>query len=173
MPRELTSGQSANVLGTATKPVYLVDWEHSGVQELIACTAGDVVYNGMTYNAGDVSVLSIQNGRSARLSVPASAARVTQTQNGSWRGGRCKIYMIPALPSDELTFLEAEAFLVLDGEIRTSGFSGGRVNIMCENVRAGSRMAPIHTFNAICNHLPAAGTVITWEGDTIVLESPR
>lgn len=173
MPRASTPQQLAAANAAATKPVYLLAWEHSGIEELIACTVGDVVYNGQTYAAGDVRISRIDDGRSARLSMPASAARVTESLNGTWRSGRCRIYNIPATPTDDLTFLEAEAILVLDGQIRTSGMSGDTVNVYCEHIDAGTRISPRHTFDAICNHLPPAGSVITWEGDTIVLEAPR
>ena len=173
MPRVLSDAQLANVQGPSTRPVYLVDWEHSGVQELIACTSGDVIYDSMTFVAGDLRLNGIPNGRSARLSMPASAARAAETISGSWRQGLCKIYLIPALPDDEMNFAAADGILVLDGQIRTSSIETDNISVTVEHIAAGSRLSPRHTFDAVCNHLPAAGTVISWEGDTVVLEPPR
>lgn len=173
MPRTVSQQQLANVDATRTKPVFLVAWEHSGVEELIACTVGEVVFDSRTYTPQDVTVSSIQNGRSASLVMPASPTRVAQSQNGTWRNGFCKIYAIPAAPTDALTFLEADAILVLQGEIRSSALSGNQITVVCEHVGAGFRLSPRYTFDAVCNHLPPAGTVISWEGDTIVLGAPR
>ena len=98
MPRTLSSDQLSNVQQAVTRPVYLVDWEHAGTQELIACTSGDVVYDGMTFSAADLRVVSIDGGRTATLSMPASATRNTEVQNGTWRMGACTIYLVPAPP---------------------------------------------------------------------------
>jgi hypothetical protein len=169
MPRTLTSDQLSNVQQEATRPVYLVDWEHSGTQELIACTSGAVVYDGMTFNAGDLKVVSIDGGKSAQLSMPASPTRGMEVQNGTWRMGYCKIYLVPALPGDTLTFVEADGLLVLDGEIRSSALSGNSIGVSVQSTSDGVILSPRHTFDAVSNHLPAAGTIISWEGDQLVL----
>lgn len=173
MPRTLTTTQQANTTADKVKPVYLVDWAHSGMQELIALTQGEVVYDGMTFSPGDVRLTQIDNGRTATLSMPASAARISQVQDGTWRGSNCKIYYVPAVPGDALSFVEADAIIVMDGEIRTSQKSGGDIVVNVQHINLGVKLAPRHTFDAIGNHIPAPGTVITWEGDQVVLEQVR
>lgn len=172
MPRSVTAAQQANLEADATRPVYLVSWEHSGSEELLSC-AGEVIFDGQTFTAGGLRVTQISDSRSATISLPATATRVGETQHGTWRQGACKIWQIPAAPSDGDTFDAADGILLIDGEIRSSAFSGEGISVAVSHRTLSQQLTPRHTYDAVTVFSPAAGTVLTWEGDKLILESPR
>jgi hypothetical protein len=172
MPRSVTPGLQTNLSAEATRPIYLVAWEHSGSEELLSC-AGEVIFDSQTFTAGGLRVTQISDSRSATLSLPATSTRVTETQNGTWRGGACKIWQIPASPSDGDTFDAEDGILLIDGEIRSSAFAGEDISVSVSHRTLSQKLTPRHTVDAVTAFCPAPGTIISWEGEKLILESPR
>lgn len=171
--RTLTDSQRAAVDPGATKPLFVCEIAHSGTPELLSAS-GEVVYDGRIFAAGGCRVTAISDASSATIELPWSPARVNEVETGAWRNGICKIWAIPALPDDvEQVYGAADGILMLDGQIKSSGFSGDRISVNATHVSALARLSPRHTFEAVCNHIPAAGSTITWEGDVLTLESRR
>lgn len=169
MPRELTSTQLTNVNATATRPIYLVEWAHSGSTERLS-SSGSITYDGNAYTAGGVLVRSISNGRSATITVPATAARAGQVADNDWRNGTCKVYCIPGAPGDSGTYAAAAGILLIDGVIDSSRLGRNTVNVQITSKYLVGVTTPVLTFDRICNHLPAPGSTIEWEGDSLALE---
>lgn len=168
---DLTPTQIQNASQSATRPIYIVALEHAGVEELLS-SSGDVVYDGQNFLAGGVTVSGISNTRAASLTLPWSATRITEIQNGSYRGGSCKIWYIPGVPSDmDLIFDAEDGILVMDGEIRTSRFSGDSINLAVTHRNSGNIFTPRNTLKQVTNFSLPPGTLITWEGETRQLES--
>jgi hypothetical protein len=172
MPRSVTAAQRANLELAATRPLYLVSWEHSGSEELLSC-GPEIVFDGQTFTAGGLRVDQISDSRSATISLPATSTRVTETQNGTWRQGSCKIWQIPSAPSDGDTFDAADGILLIDGEIRASEFSGEEIVASITHKTLSRKLTPRHTVDAVTAFSPAPGTIISWEGEKLILESPR
>lgn len=149
----LTSQHVVNISQQATRPVYLVRLAHSGTEELLSAS-GRVEYDGEIYLPG-ITVAGIEDGESATLTLPATATRVTETQNGTWRHGVCDIYAIPASPSDEASY--TDAVLMLDGVIAASSFSGDRVTIRAVQRTRDSSYTPRNLISEFCSNLPAPG----------------
>ena len=168
----LTAGQLSNLAETATRPINIMSIEHSGSAELLSCS-GDVIYDGESYAGGGVEIRRINNTISASLTMPATATRITESQNGTWRGGACKIYAIPALPSDGNSFTAAEGVLILDGVILTSSFSSDRITLSIVHVNLDGNYTPRNTIDEACYHVPSPGTILSWEGENLVLVSRR
>lgn len=159
-----------NILPSSTRPIYLVEINFSGTAEYLSCS-GAVTYDGQAYAAGGCSVESMKNQETARLSFPATAERNAQLLNSSWRRGVCNIYFIPGAPGDTLTYAAADGVLLLPGLIDAAELSRDSIRLDVVNKYLTGVMCPGLIFNQFCNHIPAAGTSITWEGETDVLES--
>lgn len=170
--RELTVDQQALVDSNATRPIVIAEVAHSGASEYLSAT-GRVVYNGQVYKAGGFNLGGIRNSESASLSLPFTPARVQEVGAGVWRGGVCKIWAILADPTVEAEYDETDSFLLLAGEISSSKYVSGRIQVQAKHVFAGTKVSPKHTYNRVVANPPAAGTSITWEGETIVLSSRR
>jgi len=172
VPRVLTSTQQTNVDAAATRPVYVVAWEHSGVEELLSC-AGDIILDSKVYTAGGLNVGGIQDGRSATITLPATSTRIAEIQNNAWRGGTCKIYAVPASPSDSGIYIAAESILMMNGVITASRFRGETISVNIIHVNLDGDYSPRDLLDDVCNHIPAPGTQILWEGDRMTLETRR
>jgi hypothetical protein len=168
----LTAGQLSNVGEVATRPINIMSIEHSGSEELLSCS-GDLSYDGDTYTGGGVNIQRIENTRSATLTMPATATRITESQNGTWRGGTCKIYSIPALPTDSNIFAAADGVMVLDGVILTSSFVQDKIKLTIVHINLDGNYTPRNLIDEACNHVPSPGTILSWEGENIVLVSRR
>jgi len=173
MPIKLTPAKFSNAAAPSTRPVRLVRWEHSGALELLSCS-GDITYNGEIFTAGGVNVLSVEDGRRATLSLPATPERVQEVINGNWRNGKiCQIYAVPGLPADDGVYELEEGLLELDGIIDSSQYSGGTITINAVHKYLKGNLTPRTTFNAFSVHILPAGTVIEWEGQSYTLVSRR
>lgn len=171
MPADLTPEQLSASSAEITRPIYIVALEHAGVEELLS-SSGDVVYDGQNYLAGGVTVSGISNTRAATLTLPWSTTRMTEIQNGSYRGGSCKIWYIPGVPSDaDLIFDAEDGILIMDGEIRSSRFSGDTVTLSVTHINNGNVFTPRNTLKQVTSFSLPPGTLITWEGETRQLES--
>lgn len=158
---QFTADQVKNTLLTVTKPVYLVQLNHSGTVEYLSCS-GSVTFDSQDYDAGGCNIRRLRLYESASIELSASATRIAEVQNYDWRGGICKVYYIPAASGDSLSFNAADAALLLDGVIDTSSFSGEKIKIEAVHKYTVGNMAPGLLFNHFCNHLPAIGESLDW-----------
>ena len=170
MPGELTPAQEANVAADVTRAVVFMVLNHSGVEELLSAT-GDLVYDGQPYEGGGVQIVSISDSQSATFTLPATPERVSQVEKGDWRHGSCRIYTIPAMPGDDAIYEADEAFLLIDGEIQLSAFRGGKVTVNVTHHNNANRISPSHTWDEVCHHIPAAGSILSWEGKELILSA--
>jgi len=172
VPRDLTATQLANVNATVTKPIYLIEWEHSGSTERLSCS-GDITYNGNAYSSGAVRLTSLTNDRGATIVVPATTTRVDQICGNDWRDGICKIYYIPGIPanSPEDTYAAADGFLVLDGLINASRLSDKYVTVSAVSKYLQGEISPTLTYEMVANYMPAPGFRIEWEGEVATVDS--
>jgi hypothetical protein len=170
MPLDLTPTQEANVSGTATRPIYLVELWHGGAQELFS-TGGEVVYGGQTYQAGGASVASIEDSNSASVILPWSPKRLQEIQSGAFRRQPCIITYIPAAPDAEGIFTVADGILLIDGEIRSSRFAGDQVTVSVEHISNTTKFSPRHTIDQVTAFVIPPGTQITWQGEIYTLEA--
>lgn len=170
MPRNLTSTQQTNVNATATRPIYIVEWEHSGSTERLS-SSGEITYDGNAFTPGGVVVRAVSNGRSATVTVPATATRAGQVADNDWRNGICKVWCIPGAPSDGGTYAAAAGILLIDGIINTSALRRNVVTVQATSKYLVGITTPVLTFDRVCSYLPAPGSTIQWEGDSLALES--
>jgi len=173
MARELTSTQHTNVAAGATRPIYLVEWNHSGTVEYLSCS-GTVQYGSgspvQTYTAGGLTVTGIEDSKTATIVLPATAARITEILGNTWRGGICKITAILAAPGDTPLYAAADGLLMLDGLIETSTFSGETITVVAKCKYYTGALVPRFTFNDVTGIIPAVGSVSTWEGENYSYE---
>jgi len=85
MAKTLTLAQFTNSSAESTRPVYLVQLLHSYAVEYLS-SSGDVTLDGITYSAGGVTVKSIEDNRSATITLQATVPRINECVAGSWRG---------------------------------------------------------------------------------------
>lgn len=173
MARELTSTQHTNVEAGATRPIYLVEWQHSGTTEYLSCS-GTVQYGSgspvQTYTAGGLTVTGIEDSKTATIVLPATADRITEILGNTWRGGVCKITAILAAPGDTPLYSAAQGLLMLDGVIETSTFSGETITVVAKCKYYTGALVPRFTFNDVTGIIPAVGSVSTWEGENYSYE---
>lgn len=168
--QDVTVDQLDRMEQVVTRPIYLVQLNHSGTVEYLSCS-GDITFDSQVYVAGGAAIATINNSESATIVVPNSVARLDQIQNNDWLDGICVIYYIPALPSDGDSFALGDALLMLDGIIDSSGLRGESVNIAVRHKWLTGNMSPIYTFDQFCNHIPPAGSTLEWDNETVVLDS--
>lgn len=164
----ISQQQEERLLQKATKPIFIVQHQHSGITEYVSCS-GDVVYDGQLYQSGGVNMSSVQDSRTATFTLPATPERINQVQHGTWRDGDCVIYHIPGLPEDDSAYLADEAILVIDGKIRSSAYSGNKITVTVAHNNNLNKLSPRYTWDELSVHVPAPGIEINWEGDRVVL----
>ncbi len=173
MSRRLSTAQFNNANAGATRPVNLVRWEHSGALELIS-GSGDITFDGELYTAGGLFSVTIDDGRSAVLTLPSTNARVAEVISGNWRNGKtCQIYSVPGLPDDNGVYALEEGLLVLDGVIDASSYANGTITVNAIHRYLRGNVTPRTTFNEFSIHIPPSGTIIEHEGDSYTLVSRR
>lgn len=166
--RTHTQEQENRLLAKETKPIRLVVWEHSGIEELISCS-GDVEYDSQNYTSASVDITRLSDGRTATLTMPATSTRITETRTKAWRRGVCKIYAIIAEPNDSNIYTTSDAILELDGYIRQSRYAGGKITVSASQISLDGNFTPRNRAEEFANHIPAPNTLLEWEGDKIVL----
>lgn len=170
MPRALTAWQLDNCDSATAKPICLMQLNHSGTVEYLSAT-GAVTYDGQLYTAGGFNINSIVDSRSATFTLAATPARMAEVTRSTYRRGICIIYYIPGVDGDTPTYTADKGVLMLDGRIDTSGVSDGLVTVVAMNKYLTGRLGPGYTFNQFCSHMPAPGSSIVWEGETVPFES--
>lgn len=168
--QQVTDAHLANMMEVVTRPIYLLQLNHSGTVEYLSCS-GECTFDSQVYTPGGASIGNVVNAKEATVVVPNSPARVDELQTNAWRDGICKLYYIPALPADGNAFVVADAILMLDGIIDSSGLRGETLNIVAKNKWLTGNMSPVYTFDQVCNHIPPAGSTLEWDNTTVVLDS--
>jgi len=173
MSIELTAEQWTNTREVSTRPIRLIEWQHAGYTETLS-ESGNVEYDGALYTAGGIFSVTVDDGRSAVITLPATNERIAETIGGRWRGGKiCKIIAIPGMPDDELIYTAEQGIVVLDGIIDGSEYSGGLLSVRVIHKYVSGKQTPRQTFNAFSAILPPAGSLVIWEGETFMLGSRR
>lgn len=161
MARILTPTQLDNVNATATRPVRLVRWEHSGELELLS-GSGEITFDGEVYTPGGFTTVTVEDGRSAIITLPATQDRVQEMIAGNWRNGKiCQVYCVPGLPDDDRAYTAAEGLLELDGVIDASQYSNGVLTVSAVHRYQRGNITPRTTFNDFSTRIPAPGTLVT------------
>ncbi len=169
----LTTTQFNNARAVSTRPVKLIRWEHSGALELLS-GSGDISLDGELYEPGGFFTVSTEDGRTGSLTMPATPARVAECYSGNWRNGKiCQIYSVPGLPSDDGLYTLAEAILELDGIIDSSSASGGILTVSAVHWSLRGNITPRTSCNEFSQLIPAANTLVEWEGQSYVLVARR
>ncbi len=173
--RALSETQASNSKAVQTKPIVLVRHEHSGIEELAGASGGSVVFNGETYATGPsgVKVLSIVDSRLATLWLSPTNARLSEVVNGTWRNGSCTIYLIPALPGELGPFVLGDQIQPIEGKIISSKYSSSGVVFQVQHSTLTSVYTPPNKCDEVANHIPAPGTVLTWDGEKTKLERKK
>jgi len=172
--RSLTSTQLSNLAAEQTRPIFLVEWAHSGTTEYLSCS-GTVTYGGQTYyGAGGaspdiygVNITRLEGSKAAQLQMPATSTRITQVQNGSWRAQSCIIRAIPGLPGDSGTYSASpdEGILILDGIIETSALNGEVVTVTAKSKYYQGEIFPSFQLSDVASHIPAVGNAFEYNGN--------
>jgi len=172
MPIKVPSGVYDNLTLLSSRPIFLAKIKHGASIEYLS-TGGDCTYDGQAYTGGTMELTSFIDAERAAIVLPALVARIGESVGNTWRGGACTLYAIPAVPSDSTpTFAAAEGLLILDGFIDASKYAGTQITVsIVNNILAGAR-APDLYYDQICNHLPAAGESLEWEGEVLIIQSP-
>ena len=170
MPRQLSTAIEASLVATATRPAFFMAINHGGSEELISCT-DDLVYAGDLYVAGGAKIVSITDSKSATFTLPITPERIAEVSAGDWRGGACRIYTAPSLPGDDLSYTADDVIEVLNGEIQLSSFSGNQITVTATHYNNANKLTPRYTWDELCDHIPAPGTILSWEGDDLVLSA--
>lgn len=170
MPRsDLDSTVFAYLDGTATNPAYFVKWKHNGstVEYLGTGSAMSVIDLSATVEAEAVDVVGFSgDGSAVSLRVPATPARVGQVQDGTWRGQICEVW----LNTDSISDASYDAIRIFYGVIDASSYDGGFVNVTARQNTTIGRSTPVSAYADCCNHLPVPGEVVSFSGNTVIIE---
>lgn len=165
MARTLTATQQTNVEADATRPIYLVEWLHSGTIEYLSVN-GEVTYGGQAYTPGELRINQIIDSDVATISMPATATRVAEVTSQVWRDRSCVIRLIPGAPGDSGTYTASPdaALVVMDGIIQTSVFAGNRITVTVKNKYFTGALCPRLRLDQVAHHIPPVGTVQELDG---------
>lgn len=173
MPRTLSPTQFANARATSTRPVRLIRWEHSGALELLS-GSGDIIFDGELFTAGGFSTVTVEDGRSATITLPATQARVQEMLSGNWRNGKlCQVYCVPGVPTDAGEYTLEEGLLELDGVIDASQYANGVLTVSAIHRYRRGNLTPRVTFNDFSTRIPPPGTAFIWQSESYILKSRR
>lgn len=176
--RSLSSGQLTNLAASQTRPIFIVEWQHSGSTEYISCS-GDITYGGQVYvsansspNYGGVNISRIEGSKTATLTLPATSTRITEVQNGTWRQGTCIIRAIPGLPGDSGTYTSSpeQGILILDGIIESSSFSGEIITVQAKCKYYSGDIFPFLQLSEVANWIPAVGDAFEYNNQVYTHE---
>ena len=171
MARTLTDAHFNNTSAVVTRPIFVVQLQHSGAVEYLS-SSGDITFDNVSYAAGGVEVDSISDNYSATLTLHATNARIQECVNGSWRGNKlCRLYGIPASPADDNYFNLDDGLLLLDGIINDSRVSGRSIKIQGIHKYSSASYTPRLNCSETSNLIPAAGSVFSWQNGSYVLVS--
>lgn len=169
MPRTVTAWIYERLFNPATRPIYIAKVNHSGTVEYLSAN-GTLEYDGQTYTGGDMNVRSIKNSEAFRFMLTATPTRISETQRSTYRRGLAQLFFIPGLPDDSPSYTAAQGIMLVDGRIDTSAFSGEAVNVVAINKYLTGRMGPGYICNEVSSYIPAPGSSITVNGETVSYE---
>lgn len=181
--REVDSLQAAVLTEDVTRPIYLIE-THFGDEPEYLSTNGDQVIDLITYHGSDAGVTGIGEWSQARIRLTPNPSRVASLISPDWRGRMCRIYLLPCSEYPEFIepgyvepeyalqgVVKADPLLLLDG-VLTGGSLAQYVELEVSHRALLRRWTPrLRIAPPTCNHLPPAGTRLTWEGVTYLLEA--
>ena len=170
MARTLPSNTDTATQAAITTPIYLVRLNlQSG--DVRYSTRGDISYNGYTWLGNGVRIENLSptksGGVSGSISIPNTDLAWSAIVLGNdIRGRDVDIRMVYSdTPSNN------DAVMVFSGVMDAVPVIDTRVviNVISEGI--GTAFSPrLFCAPPLCNHMPAAGTVIEWSGERYVLE---
>jgi hypothetical protein len=171
MARTLTATQQTNVDAAATRPIYIIEWTHSGSTEYLSVT-GDITYGGQAYTQGGVNISQIIDSDVATLTMPATSTRITEVQDATWRQGTCVIRTILGAPGDSGTYTASpdQALVIMDGNIQSSRLNGEVITVTVKNKYFAGALCPRLRLDQVANHIPPVGTTFDWGSSQVSYE---
>jgi len=170
MARTLPANTDTATQAAITTPIYLVRINLS-TGDVRHSSRGDVTYNGYSWSGTGIRVENLTptkgGGMSGAISIPnTDLAWSAIVLNNDIRGRDIDISMVYSeTPS------VGDAVMVFSGVMDSVPVIDTRVviNIVSEGI--GTAFSPrLFCAPPLCNHMPAAGTIIEWSGERYVLE---
>ena len=169
MSRTLTSEVSTAVGQTVTRPRFLIwlGWS-SNVR---VCTAESVVWDGYTWAAAGARINQIGGANvNTQVSIDLpnhSGGYGAIALSEGLQDIPVKVWMLYGTSP----FVTADAVLLFDGQMNGGRITLDKVTVDCIAMRAAFMYAPRLSLQPpLCNHLLPTGSVLTWNGDTFILE---
>lgn len=164
--RDLDAGQQAALALDATRPVYLIECNAFGID--LASSNGQWEYDAYLYRGADVAVTGMADWTKARIRLTATAERIERMTLPDWRSDACKIWLLPIAADGS----QEARILLLDGVLTAAAIVGAALEIEVSHRALLRRWSPrVRIAPPICNHLPAPGTQLRWQGDNYTLEA--
>lgn len=168
----------------STSPTYLI-YSMFG-DEKYRSTNGDITIDGQLYSGGEYGVSGMNNWTSARVRFPATTTLMDTFIGGTWRGMACKIYLMvtanyPQIWEEgyaqdgyaEQGFTVKDPALLLDG-VMVGGAASRMLEIdVMHKGHLGQWTPRFRVGKPVANHLPPAGTQISWGGVVFTLEAQQ
>lgn len=171
--RAATQPQFANLSGTASKPLFVVQLGFMGYLQYFSCS-GPVTFDNEVYESGGATVANLVDGSAAAITLLATPERIAALDSGAWRNGQvCKIYNVPAEVGVEEAYSQAQGILVLDGVINSANAKKGTITISAVHKFLRGLTTPRINFNELSVLAPAAGTVIEQDGERYIIKGTR
>lgn len=184
--RNLTPEQEGLVIGTVTKPTFLVELQFDTTEYL--STNGDVTVDTVTYTGSDVGITGVSDWTSGTIKLVPNTSRVAEVIEGGWLNNPCKISLLPISNNRQLMeegyveelyaydgIVQEDPILLLDGVLTAANIStgdNGTVNLTVSHKAFVGQWTPrLRMTNQFLNFLPEAGSQFTWEGDLFTLEA--
>jgi len=169
MPHDYSKSQISNIQSEKPAPILLCQLNHSGTVEYLSAS-GAITYDGQAYAPGGFNLVNLKDSASSAIQIAPTAARVTQIINKTYKNGIYKLIYIPAISTDSTTFAAAAGKLIFDGIIDISVFGNEYVTVQGYNKYLRGNLSPGYVFNQFCNHIPPAGSTLTWGSETVAFE---
>lgn len=174
MPFNVNTTTHNRLTARSTWPIYLVEWELTGAEELFSLCGVNVTYNGKSYPAASGEVRNITDNKTAEIAIPATADLLQIVTSGAWRGKKkCCVYNIAGDPDEDPIFEASEGLLQVDGVINNVGERGGFIIVSALHKNLSGNYTPRDNCSEFSIHIPPAGTLFTAGGQTYELKSRR
>lgn len=181
--REVSAGQLAALSQDTTRPIYLVDLLFSGEPEFLS-TNGNRLVGNEQYVGGDIAVAGVGDWTQASIRLTPTPARVSALLNDAWRGTACRVWLLPVSKLFQFWAedyavedyghqgaTQHEPILLLDG-VLTAGRLSDSLELEVAHRALLRRWTPrLRAAPPVCNHMPAPGSRVEWQGEVFTLES--
>ena len=170
MSKTLTSKVDTAIAQTITRPRLLIEIGWSATVRL--STAEAVTWNGYTWaqSGARVERIGSTGGTNAALtlSLPNHSAAYGAIALSE---GLADIPVSIWALYGASPFVAADGVKLFDGQMNGGSITLERVTINCIAMRAATMFAPRLSLQPpVCNHLLPTGAVLSWNGDTYILE---